>query len=92
MTSFGECLSWRLEVAMKEDHYRIRKDQSPENFSILCYIALNLLKQWETAQSDIREKQHQAAWKIDFLFKLLNSNNSMQLPWGEGLPFIPPQV
>ena len=77
---FWECLSWRLEVAMKEDHYRIRKDQSPENFAILCHIALNLLKQWKIAQSGIRAKQLQAAWKIDFILKVLALNNLCDCP------------
>ena len=43
--TFWECSSWRLEVAMKEDHRRNRKDQGPENFAILSHMALNLLKQ-----------------------------------------------
>jgi predicted transposase YbfD/YdcC len=33
-----------LEVALNEDHSRVRKDQAPENFPVLRHIALNLLK------------------------------------------------
>ena len=38
-------LHWVLDVASKEDHSRVRKDQAPENLAVLCHIALNQLKQ-----------------------------------------------
>lgn len=38
-------LHWILDVALNEDHSRVRKDQAPENFAVLRHIALNLLKQ-----------------------------------------------
>lgn len=66
----NEC-HWVLDVALNEDHSRVRKDQAPENFAVLRHIALNLLKQEKTAKGGIHAKQLQAAWKEDYLLKVL---------------------
>jgi predicted transposase YbfD/YdcC len=68
-------LHWVLDVALNEDHCRIRKDQAPENFAVLRHIALNLLKQEKTAKGGIHAKQLQAAWKEDYLLKVLSAPN-----------------
>jgi predicted transposase YbfD/YdcC len=68
-------LHWVLDVALNEDHSRVRKDQAPENFAVLRHIALNLLKQEKTAKGGIHAKQLQAAWKDDYLLKVLASDN-----------------
>jgi predicted transposase YbfD/YdcC len=65
-------LHWVLDVALKEDHSRIRKENAPENFAVLRHIALNLLKQEETAKGGIHAKQLQAAWNEDYLLKVLS--------------------
>ena len=64
-------LHWVLDVAMNEDHCRVRKDQAPENFAVLRHIALNLLKQEKSAKGGIHAKQLQAGWKEDYLLKVL---------------------
>jgi predicted transposase YbfD/YdcC len=56
-------LHWVLDVAMNEDHSRLR------------HIALNLLKQEKTAKGGIHAKQLQAAWKEDYLLKVLAAGN-----------------
>jgi predicted transposase YbfD/YdcC len=66
-------LHWVLDVALKEDHSRVRKDQAPENFAVLRHMALNLLKQEKTAKGGIHAKQLQAAWKEDYLLKILSA-------------------
>jgi predicted transposase YbfD/YdcC len=68
-------LHWVLDVALNEDHSRVRKDQAPENLAVLRHIALNLLKQEKTAKGGIHAKQLQAAWKEDYLLKVLASGN-----------------
>ena len=66
-------LHWVLDVAMNEDHSRVRKDQAPENLAVLRHIALNLLKQEKTAKGGIHARQLQAAWKEDYLLKVLST-------------------
>lgn len=68
-------LHWVLDVALNEDHSRVRKDQAPENFAVLRHIALNLLKQEKTAKGGIHAKQLQAAWNQDYLLKVLAAAN-----------------
>lgn len=68
-------LHWVLDVAMNEDHSRVRKDQAPENFAVLRHMALNLLKHEKTAKGGIHAKQLQAAWKEDYLLKVLEAGN-----------------
>jgi predicted transposase YbfD/YdcC len=64
-------LHWTLDIAFDEDHCRVRKDHGPENFAILRHIALNLLKQEKTSKRSIKGKRLLAAWKEDYLLKVL---------------------
>jgi predicted transposase YbfD/YdcC len=68
-------LHWVLDVALNEDHSRVRKDQAPENLAVLRHIALNLLKQEKTAKGGIHAKQLQAAWNDVYLLKVLSPAN-----------------
>lgn len=64
-------LHWVLDVALNEDHSRVRKDHAPANLAVLRHIALNLLKQEKSAKGGIRAKQLQAGWDEDYLLKVL---------------------
>jgi predicted transposase YbfD/YdcC len=68
-------LHWVLDVALNEDHSRVRKNQAPENLAVLRHIALNLLKQEKTAKGGIHARQLQAAWNDDYLLKVLSAAN-----------------
>jgi len=64
-------LHWVLDIAFNEDRSRVRKDNAPQNFAILRHMALNLLKQENTAKGGIKAKRLQCAWNVDYLLKVL---------------------
>ena len=57
-------LHWVLDVTMKEDASTVRKDNAPENLSIVKKIVLNLLRMdtTDTVKSSLRLKRKRAAW------------------------------
>jgi predicted transposase YbfD/YdcC len=64
-------LHWQLDVSFEEDQRRIRKDHGPENFSRLCRMALNLLKNEKTQKSGIKTKRLSCGWSNDYLLKVI---------------------
>lgn len=64
-------LHWVLDVAFKEDKCRIRKDNAPENFSILRHIALNQLKKEKSIKNGIKSKRLKAGWDEQYLLQVL---------------------
>ena len=64
-------LHWVLDIAFREDDSRVRKDNGPQNFTVLRHIALNLLKHEKTSKRSIKGKRLQAAWNSDYLEKIL---------------------
>ena len=64
-------LHWQLDVSFDEDHRRIRKDHGAENFSRLCRIALNLLKNEKTAKCGIKTRRLGCGWSNDYLLKVI---------------------
>lgn len=64
-------LHWVLDVVMREDDSRIRKDNAPANMTMLRHIALNLLKQEKTLKRGIQGKRLKAAMNPAYLLKVL---------------------
>lgn len=64
-------LHWVLDVAFREDDCRVRQGYAAENLAVLRHIALNLLKQEQTAKVGIRNKRLKAGWDNDYLLKVL---------------------
>jgi predicted transposase YbfD/YdcC len=63
---------WVLDVAFQEDESRVRQGNAAQNLSLLRHIALNLLKQEETAQCGTKAKRLKAGWDPDYLLKVLS--------------------
>jgi len=64
-------LHWQLDVSFREDERRIRKGYGAENFSRLCRIALNLLKNQKTQTVGIAIKRQICGWNNDYLLKVV---------------------
>ncbi len=64
-------LHWVLDIAFQEDHSRMRKDHSQQNFVVLRHMALNLLKQERTAKCGIKARRLKAGWSEDYLCRIL---------------------
>jgi predicted transposase YbfD/YdcC len=65
-------LHWVLDVQMREDDSRIRKDHSPTNFATIRHLALNLLRQDRSSKCGIKLRQLRAGWDEAYLETLLN--------------------
>jgi predicted transposase YbfD/YdcC len=63
-------LRWVLDVVMREDHARARKDYAPANLAILRRLALNTIKRNQDKGSN-RLKFKRAGWDDRFLRKLI---------------------
>jgi len=63
-------LHWVLNVIMNEDRVTSRRDNSPYNLAILRHMALNLMQK-DRSNVSLRGKFNLAAWRDDFLLKLL---------------------
>ena len=55
---------------MNQDQARNRLDNGPTNLAVLRHMALNLVRK-ETSKGSMRGKFKRAAWRNDFLAKLI---------------------
>lgn len=69
--SVENSLHWVLDVAMREDEARLRKDHSAENMAVVRHIAVNLLKKEKTQKVGVHAKRLIAACDNDYLSKIL---------------------
>lgn len=66
-------LHWVLNIAFQEDVSRMRKDHSQQNFVVLRHMAINLLKQEQTAKCGIKARRLKAGWSEDYLRQVLSA-------------------
>lgn len=64
-------LHWVLDVNFKDDSCRVRRDNAPENFTIIKHIALNLLQKERASRKSMNSKRRLAGWNNDYLLTVL---------------------
>lgn len=64
-------LHWVLDIVFREDHSRVRQGYADQNLAVVRRLALNLLRQEETAKVGAKAKRLKAAWSTDYLAKVL---------------------
>ena len=69
--SIENSLHWSLDVTLREDQSRIRKDNALQNMATLRQISHNLLKRESSQKVGIQGKRLQAGWREDYLLKVL---------------------
>jgi hypothetical protein len=65
-------LHWQLDVSLREDAARNRKDNSPGNIAVLRRRALDVMRR-DTSNGSLSIKLKQAGWDDDFLRSVLNN-------------------
>ncbi len=68
--SIENSLHWVLDVTFDEDRARARKDNAPENLSILRKLALNMLKR-ARPEISVRRKRKRSGWSNQFARSIL---------------------
>lgn len=69
--SIEASLHYRLDVGMREDECRIRRQESGENLAVCRHIALNLLTEEESFKTGIKRKQKRANRNNEYLSRVL---------------------
>jgi predicted transposase YbfD/YdcC len=64
-------LHWQLDISFNEDQRRIRTGHGAENFSRLCRIALNLLKNETSLKIGVAGKRKSCGWDNQYLLKVV---------------------
>ena len=75
---------------MKEDAGTVRKDNAPENLSLLKKVVLNLLRMdtSDTVKSSLRLKRKRAAWDDELRTRFLGLR-PLRCSSAEALPYLP---
>jgi len=63
---------WVLDVAMREDENRARKDHSAENLALIRKLTLNLIRREKSLKCGAAAKQKRAGWDQNYLLKILS--------------------
>ncbi|WP_079253982.1 ISAs1 family transposase [Endozoicomonas arenosclerae] len=64
-------LHWKLDVAMREDECRIRRNDGAEVLAGLRHVAVNLLNNTKTFKAGLKRKQKKAALSTRYLSEVL---------------------
>ncbi len=65
-------LHWCLDVTFREDHSRMRKDNTAENFAVVRHIVLNILTRMDDKLS-VARRRRRCCYDDDYLQKVLIS-------------------
>jgi predicted transposase YbfD/YdcC len=71
--SIENSLHWVLDVTLKEDNSRIRKDNAPANFTVLRHIAINIIGQNKSRKLSVRSKRFLAGLDEEYSRELLEA-------------------
>lgn len=63
---------WVLDVVMREDESRARKEHSAENLALLRKLVLNLVRREKSFKCGAAAKQKRAGWDHNYLLKILS--------------------
>ncbi|MCL1158957.1 ISAs1 family transposase, partial [Shewanella inventionis] len=64
-------LHWKLDVGMKEDDCRIRRNGAPEIMAGVRHVAVNRLQSETSFKKGVRAKQMKANRNTDYLEKVI---------------------
>ena len=64
-------LHWVLDVVMREDDSRARRDHAPDNLAILRRIALNAVRAIDDPKTSIKGRIKRAGWEDQYLLNAL---------------------
>ena len=68
-------LHWTLDVCMREDLCRVRKNYAAQNFAALRKIALNFIKTEKSTNKSFRSKKFRASCQPEYLIACLINKN-----------------
>lgn len=68
-------LHWILDVCMREDESRVRKNYAAQNLAALRKIALNLIKMEKSTKKSFRVKKLKASWSEKYALSVLLGKN-----------------
>ena len=64
-------LHWILDVTMREDSCRVRKDYGAQNFGMLRKVIYNLIKQDKNTKLSFTSKKLKATWNPQYTLEVL---------------------